>query len=265
MSNQREKRAGDVFLLPVDQIKIEEGFNQRVYDEKDLQEFADVIEADGEVIVPVMVTKVRGSDEYILINGHRRRLATDIVNSRGNVQITHFKAIKGPADKSERFILQYKTNTGLPNTEYEKAMIIQQLLDLGHKSEVIRGRLGIPQGTYSMLVKLLQAPEQVLTMVKEQTLSGTTAWNLAMAFKNDDEGMIKAATNAVETAQAEAKKEGKEKKKATPRHAGVGASRTHQSILKDVLSKVDESSRESALLQAILDKKPTDEILKLVG
>lgn len=230
------KRSGDIFRIPLSKVKIEDGFNHRASENfGDLEMLANSLEQHGQ-LEPAFGFKDNDGN-VILTTGHRRYAAWHEVAKRTKTEPEMLIMFKGK-DNVTRLVLQFTENMQHPNTEFERAKIIEGLLAEGLDKKEVITKLGISQPTFYSLKKLLEMPEEVQAHLRSGELSGTTAVSIYAAVKGDAEALKTAVAQAIENKNKEGKK------KATARHAEVGKTRTVASVLKTTIGKLEGKAEE---------------------
>ncbi len=226
-----DQRAGDIFKVPLSRIQVQEDFNHRTDNNYgDMDETIDNILANGQQ-TPVLGFK--DGENWILTVGHRRiRAFHEIAARTGEEPFVLIR--KGPKDPVGRLLAQYTENVSQQNTEYERAMIFQDLLNRGlTKKEVIQ-RLGLKPQYYARLIDLLNMPESVQESMKAGDITPNTAIGINRALKGQGEQLAAEVEKAVANAKAAGKT------KATARHSEVSVTRTVQGIIKTTVKKLQE-------------------------
>jgi ParB/RepB/Spo0J family partition protein len=281
----------DVFNVPMSMLHVEKGFNARQeFDEADIKELAEDMKLNGQ-LQPITVTKVQGKDEYLITNGERRYRAGLLI-AKGNPHFT-LKALKGPADKVDRLVYQYISNTGRAFTDYENATLVSKLLAEGLDIKEVATRLRLsPQNVYNYTT-LLKAPEQARELVRDNKVSATFLIDQVRTHTTevindkkvekvvDEAAIMESLQGAMQNAEEEAKRRGLDAKVATQRHAKKSSekapkepkepTRSVQSIVFAWVQKIGErqtrtSSEDFALelLTLIGNKAEDKEIAKFL-
>lgn len=231
-------RNGEIFAVPLSEIVIDPTFNVRGSNNfGDLNELVESLKSKGQ-LEPAMGVKRDG--KVVLITGHRRYASWHIVAKTTKEEPRMRIIFKKDGDPLELLTLQYTENLKVVNTPYEQALIIQKMLDLKAKPEDIQKRLSISTAKFYALKKLLEMPEEVKAYVSTGKLSATTAKSIYDAVQGDAKRLVE------EVGKAVAKTEGTGKK-ATARHAEVGATRTTTSILKNQIERLEAKAENSKL------------------
>ena len=231
------KRGSDVRKVPLANVRFEDGFNARTKENYgDLEELADSLQAEGQ-FDPAIAYFDKATGTTVLIDGHRRSLAWGIVEKRTG-QPQELRVEYRNVGIVDRLVIQYSSNLSRPNTEYERALIVDKMINAGQTKEDIIARLHMSQPTFYGLRKLLSFPEEVQTHIATGSLSGTTARDIFREVGNDPEALVAAADEAVKNAKESGKK------KATARHASVGKTRTTAGIMKTTIQKLQGKVEE---------------------
>jgi len=232
-SSKEFRRSGDLFRVPLSAVTIDEDFNVRGKNNfGDLTELAQSLKEHGQ---KEAAFAVRRNGEVVLITGHRRFTAWHhLVKTEGVTQEPEMLIRFIPPNTSplDLYTLQYTENIKVANTPYEQALLIEKMVGLGATGEEIQKRLGISASKLAGLKKLLKVDEEIKAYVKTGELSVTTMNSIYKETKGDAAAFKEQVTNAVQKAKAEGKK------KATARHAEVGKTRTHASILKEQIKRL---------------------------
>lgn len=213
----------DLLLIDPKNIEIEKDFNVRE-DYGDIAGLAESIIRNGQ-IEPVVVSKVRGTDQYLLVDGHRRMRAILKANADG-AEIKYVKAIVTDGDLNHRILTMVITGVDKkPLTSLEEGEAYKRLKDGGMNPKDIAKNVGKSFVHVYAMMKLADAPEQVKGYIKNGDISGSTVSKLMKEY-NTVEELIQVVEEAVLNAgiEGEAKeKSGKagKKAKATARHAGI--------------------------------------------
>lgn len=216
----------DLLLIDPRNIVIEEGFNVRE-DYGDIKGLAESITRSGQ-IEPVVVSKIRGTEQYVLTDGHRRMRAILKANEDG-ANIQYVKAIVSDNDPVHRLLTMVITGADKkPLTNLEEGEAYKRLKDEGINPKDIAARVGKSFVHVYAMMKLADAPDQVKAYIRKGEISGSTVTKLMKDY-NTIEELIQVVEEAVLNAQIEdegavkegKKKEGAKPKKATARHAGI--------------------------------------------
>ena len=209
MSEERLKRAGEIVLVPVEQIIVSDEINNGRIDFGDLNELADSIE-NSTLQVPLTVQKVKNENKYVLIQGKRRFKAIQILLGRG-VEYKAVKCVQVPHNYAIENTLfdQIVLNDGKPYSNLEQGMVFAQLVGRGFTAQDIAKRVGKSLTHIANCIEMSALPKKVRDMVAKGSVSGHTAVELSKVVSNEDE-LVSKLENAVESAPV--KSNGKKKK-----------------------------------------------------
>ncbi len=214
----------DLMLIDPRNIVIEDEFNVRS-DYGNIDELAKSIVEVGQ-LEPIMVAKQRGTDQYILTDGHRRMKAILKAIENGN-SIQYVKAIVTSGNMEDRIFAMVITGIGKkPLNNLEEGEAYKRLKAYGYEVKDIAAKVGksLPH-IYNML-KLADVPQQVKKHIIKGDISGNTVVSLLKDVKTADD-LLKAVEEAVLNSEIEHEEDAKagkktaKKKKATARHTGV--------------------------------------------
>lgn len=214
----------DLMLIDPRNIVIEDEFNVRS-DYGNIDELAKSIVEVGQ-LEPIMVAKQRGTDQYILTDGHRRMKAILKAIENGN-SIQYVKAIVTSGNMEDRIFAMVITGIGKkPLNNLEEGEAYKRLKAYGYEVKDIAAKVGksLPH-IYNML-KLADVPQQVKKHIIKGDISGNTVVSLLKDVKTADD-LLKAVEEAVLASEIEHEEDAKagkkttKKKKATARHTGV--------------------------------------------
>ncbi len=216
----------DLLLIDPNNIVIEDDFNVR-QDYGDIDSLAKSIASVGQ-IEPVVVSKIRGTDQYILTDGHRRMKGIMLAKKNG-ANIPYVKAVVSENNPITRLLTMVITGADKkPLTNLEEGEAYKRLKAEGINAKEIASRVGKSFVHVYAMMKLADAPDQIKQYIRNGEISGSTVSKLMQDY-NTVEELIQVVEEAVLNAQIEdetdvkdgKKKEGAKPKKATARHAGV--------------------------------------------
>lgn len=199
MSEERLKRAGEVFLVPFDKIEIDETINNGRVDFGDLNELANSIEESG-LRVPLLVKKSRGEDKYVLIQGKRRLKAIEILINRGVefAGIKCFLALPNYTIENSLFD-QIIMNDGKPYSTLEQGIVFSQLIERGYSIADISKKVAKSPSHITNCIEIASLPKKVRDLVSAGSVSGLTAVELSKVVNTEDE-LVEKLEEAVEAA-----------------------------------------------------------------
>jgi ParB family chromosome partitioning protein len=174
----------DIYMIPLDKIKIREGFNDvREVDPEypeHLAMLAESIKSQG-FNQDKPVVGFAGADGFMyLTDGHSRYRASILANLTGaQIEALPFKVeAKGTNDEDRIFGL-ITNNNGRNLTPMGEALVVKQLLGRGVTEKEISRRLpGFTSTKIDRLLTLLSADSEIRDMVQAGTVSATLAINV---------------------------------------------------------------------------------------
>ena len=212
-------------------IIVEEGFNVRT-DMGDIDALSQSIVEVGQ-LEPITVCKQRGTDKYILTDGHRRMAAILQAIENGK-EIPYVRAIVSTGNVEDRIFAMVITGIGKKAlNSLEEGEAYKRLKAYGYDVKTIASKVGksLPH-IYNML-KLADVPQLVKRHISDGNISGNTVVTLLKDAKTADD-LLRIVEEAVAASQTEGTTEGTTegategatkakptKKKATARHAGI--------------------------------------------
>jgi ParB family chromosome partitioning protein len=199
MSEERLKRTGEVFLVPVEKIVVSDEINAARIDFGNLDELANSIEESG-LKIPLLVKKNKGEDTFVLIQGKRRFKAIQILLERG-VEFAGVKCFVAPQNYSIENSLfdQIILNDGKPYTNLEQGIVFSQLTDRGYVMQDIAKKVGKSITHISNCIEMSALPKKVRDLVADGSVSGHTAVELSRVVTSE-EALIEAIEQAVAVA-----------------------------------------------------------------
>lgn len=209
----KEHGAGssDLWKVPVDAIKVLEGFNVRVKDASyhaHVREIADSIKANGFYVDEPLGGYCANEDGQQVIYahaGHVRLEAARLAISEGAL-IERLPMIMAPAGTSleDLVVALVQTNAGHPLTPYETAIVCKRLKGYGWDNAQISTRLSFTTQYVEGLLEIMGAPLVVRQMIQD----GRVAFAVALdALRKHGSG----AVAHLQTAETIAKAAGKTK------------------------------------------------------
>lgn len=252
-------------------IIVEEGFNERTEDNYgDIPGLALNIVQNG-VLEPLIGFKKRLSEQYVVTEGHRRlravnyALAAHAKGTKGFEDISKIERIPirtGSSNIVDRLYTMATTGFGKqPLTELEKAGVYTKLIDLSIAKGMKRGeaikelvkRLGVSQATVYNTLQLATLPEEIKKAIHEKAISGSTVTTIIRDIKDPAE-QIKVVTEAIESAKADAEKDGKATaKKATAKNVKNMKAKTPIAKLEALKEKLEASSINNTRTKAFIE------------
>lgn len=257
MESERLARSGEVFLVPVNQIVVDESANNTRVDYGDIEALAKSIESSG-LKSPISLKKVHGKDEYILVHGHRRMRAIKHLIENG-IEYPRVKAFLMPKQYGEDDILldMLTMNDGKPLSAYEQGLVFVRLINRGFVEKEICEKVGRSMTFVHNAIEMAKLPKQVQNEIAEGSISGLTAVEI-FKISNDEDEAIEKVSEAIKIAKSE-------NKKATARHAQVSYS-PYKVIekLAEILKTMDNQTKEAQAIIRVVNmtkmKEPVEKI-----
>ncbi len=154
---------------------------------KEIEELCYSIVAAGKVLKSLSVYRVKGTENFIIRDGHRRYLAVKMGIEMGLLNPDTFRIEVIVVDKesdTDRWFNQLESNTGgQPNTFMEEALVYERLHALGWSPDDIAKKrrksithiancfilLTAPEKLRQLVIDDVIAPTQVIKMLKSNT------------------------------------------------------------------------------------------------
>lgn len=195
--------SSDLWKVPLHVIKVLPNYNVRIrneaYDAK-VREIADSIKANGFYVDKPLSGYIAknddGTEEIILIGGHRRLEAVKIAVAEG-AEITTVPMIVKPFGTSmEDLLVDLKVgNDGEPITVLEQAILCQRLTAFGWEPSQIAARLGYQSKHVTNLLSLAGAPKKVRDHVAADRISASMVIQLLAQYGTKAPDMIERLVN----------------------------------------------------------------------
>ena len=241
----------DFFKVAIAAIIVQDGFNVRK-ELVDIDELAQSIAEIGQQN-PIIATKVRGKDEFLLTAGHRRLAAIKLANEKYGANITHVNVMAASGDEKQRVLTMLLDGEGSKKlTASEMLTGFQRLKDEhGMKPQEIGKAVGLSQAQVYNILAVSKAPEAIQEMVDKGDISVALVNEIQRTTKDTDE-QVKLAKEAVANAKADAP-DGK-KKKATSSNAKTSKVSADVAKLEAAIALADPTGAKVATLKAIVNK-----------
>lgn len=217
MKSQKEvlktKNSSAIMKVDPQNLILRDEFNVRK-DMGDLNALMQSILSTG-LQVPLKAKKVAGTDQYEVVDGHRRMSAILMAIEQGH-EVLYVDVMTFSGNDEEQVMSMLVTGTGQkPLTEIEQAEAIKRLTGFGHRVEDIAKKMGKSLPHVYYLVKLSNLPTKVKNLIAEGYISGLAVMEIIEGEPNE-ELQIAMIEMAIEDAQKDAKKG--EIKKATKKN-----------------------------------------------
>lgn len=175
--------SGDLWMVPIANIRVKEGFNVRNHDSKEYKErvrwIADSIKANGfyrdHPLEGFVVNE--GGENIIYISGGHTRLESAHIAIHEGAELENLPVVVQPAGTSieDLTVALVTKNNGTPLNPYEIGLVCKRLVDMGMAEKTIAGRLSYGKGYIANLLALVAAPKSVRDMVTSGQVSATLA------------------------------------------------------------------------------------------
>ena len=253
----KTKNSSAIMKVDPQNLILRDEFNVRK-DMGDLNALMQSILASG-LQVPLKAKKVAGTDQYEVVDGHRRMSAILMAIEQGH-EVLYVDVMTFSGNDEEQVMSMLVTGTGQkPLTEIEQAEAIKRLTGFGHRVEDIAKKMGKSLPHVYYLVKLSNLPTKVKNLIAEGYISGLAVMEIVEGEPNE-ELQIAMIEMAIEDAQKDAK-EG-ERKKATKKNIDKNKKKKPFDLLKELVFTVNEaeiSNDKVALLNELWERINEDE------
>lgn len=201
----------DMWTVPVDMIKVMDGFNVRVQNADyaaRIEEIANSILANGflkDKPLTGYVAKEDGQQVIYVTDGHTRLRAAKLAIERG-AEISTLPVITKPAGTSieDLTVALVTSNNGRPLAPIEMGAVVKRLAGYGMAEDVIAKRIGVTTGYIKDLLLLMGAPKAIRKAVEDGKISAANA--VAQMKKHGDK-----AADVIGSAITEAEEAGETK------------------------------------------------------
>lgn len=172
----------DLWMVPVEDIHVIEGFNVRTRDDEyiaTVREYADSMKEVGfyqHKPLTGYISKQDGKNVIMLTDGHTRLEAAKLAISEGaEIKLLPFVA-KPSGTSAEDLVADLVTsNNGRPLKPIEIAAVVKRLAAFDLKAAAIARKLNISGNYVSRLLSLASAPPEIRRMVETGVVSATLA------------------------------------------------------------------------------------------
>ena len=161
----------DVFIVPVERLSEEAGFNARL-DYQGIEEFADFIRENGALALPPLMVYRKGENIFIS-DGHRRIRAVRKVMEEG-IEVKGVPCMNDPLNEEERTLAMVTRNSGAPLTKLETGLVFQRMLNFGWQQIDIAKRAGKSPAYVNQCIALASAPKKVQDLLKDGVVNDST-------------------------------------------------------------------------------------------
>jgi ParB/RepB/Spo0J family partition protein len=249
----------DFYKVALAAIIVEKGFNVRT----DLGEADGSLDALAQSIAklgqqtPIIATKVRGEDKFLLTAGHRRLAAIEIANKKYGANITQVNVMSAKGDDQTRVLTMLLDGEASKKlSAAEMAIGFARLKEMGMKPKEIGEQVGVSQAQVYNIIAVTKAPAAIQKMLEEGLISVALVNEIQRTTKDEVE-QVQLAQEAIDNANAEVDApEGEaapKKKKATS--ANAKTSKVSADIAKlEAAIELAGITPKSATLQAIVNR-----------
>ncbi len=249
---ENELSSKKMFLIPVDKIEVEEGFNKRIdYGTDDFQTLQNSIKKKG-VQEPIrVIPNPNKKGFYILREGHRRFKAVTLINKMNPGHVKKVLAmISTQENREDSLVRMISANDGKTFSKIEKGFVCIELKNNGWAVKDIAEETGMDINEVYHCISLAELPKKYHMPIAQGVLSG----NKILAVFKECNGNEDKAEKIIDDAKKRASKqvnrdvrEGKESKKV--KHAQVTGAH-----FKNLKSSTDRQKIFDAL--KIAEKRP---------
>jgi len=246
----------DFYKVALAAIIVEKGFNVRT-DLGDIDALAQSIAKLGQQ-TPIIATKVRGEDKFLLTAGHRRLAAIAIANKKYGANITHVNVMSAKGDEKGRVLTMLLDGEASKKlSASEMATGFSRLKAMGMKPLEIGANVGLSQAQVYNIINVTKAPQTIQDMVEKGLISVALVNEIQRTTKDPAE-QVKLAEEAVANVVAEVGEDGEpKKKKATSANANtkkVSADVAKLEAAIELAIEDNPASGKVAVLKAIVNK-----------
>lgn len=231
------------FLVPLNEIYVEEGFNVRDIDAEHVQEFCQAY-IDGEFVPPLVVeVTTRGVK---IIDGHHRYYGAMAAAERGIELRLECKDFTG--NEADKVAFMVTSSQGRALTPVERGQAYNRLRNHGMTNEEIARKVKRSVSDVTIHIQLIECEGPIVEMVKAGEMGHTTAVNL------QKEHGVNAANIAVEMKE-KAKAEGKTKVSIQPQFSAKKARQ-----LVEIMTRAERDDNSF-----VMNKVDADEASKIIA
>lgn len=209
----RLSKVGEIFKIPIEHIILNEDNIRNDYG--DLEELMLSLVESGQ-LVAARVKKIKGTEKYKLVDGHRRFKAILLGIERG-YKFQYLNAQVFTGSPEQEVLTMLTTGTGQKALDpYEIAEGINRLMNFGYAIDIIARKIGKSVSYVNSMKDFLSAPQEVKNMVKENQISTGTVVKIVRKNKETPEKIVETVKTTIENAKADSP-DGSTKR-ATDRH-----------------------------------------------
>lgn len=179
----KETKRKDLLQVDPRNIVVKEGFNVRT----DMGNLEELLESILEVGLqnPIKCSKVRGTNQYELVEGHRRFAAIQLGIERG-YDFQFIDVLPFTGNEEDKILTMIVTGIGQKKlTELEQAEAFRRLEHLGYTQEKISKKVSKSVGHVSNMLQISSFPERYKKVIESGEISGTTVLHIVRAEKDE--------------------------------------------------------------------------------
>lgn len=159
------------FLVPLDEIYVEPGFNVREIDQAHVEEFRDAF-IDGEFVPPLAVQVTEKGVK--IIDGHHRYYGAKLATDAGH-EVARLECKDFVGSDADRIAFMVTSSQGKPLTALERAAAYQRLSNQGWEVAEIARKVKRSVADVDHHLQLLTCGDGLIEMVRVGEVSATTA------------------------------------------------------------------------------------------
>lgn len=179
-----EVKKRDLPMVPFDKLMIKDGFNIRV-DMGDIEELAASIKEHG-VRVPMRGYKEKGSDIHVIVDGHRRYAALQLIAKESDDTIyVPFVLEPQKYNDEQRIVDMFIMNDGKNLTPLEQAAGVQRLINFGWTEKDVATKIGRSPNYVTKLASLNAAPKRLVKLIENKKVSASLAMDIIAKGETD--------------------------------------------------------------------------------
>lgn len=186
-------KRNDIFLIPLELLEEEEGFNVRDYTRPEIIEHIEdmaLAYERGEQLPPLQVKIKNG--RCLVRDGHCRRRSALKAKKRG-VNIERLPCIEFKGDEIEQDLLILNSNKGLRLTSIERATVYKKMAGWGLSPQDIALKVNKTDEHVRQQLFLLELPVELKNMINNDVISASLAVKYFKEYGHDAVNIIKKA------------------------------------------------------------------------
>jgi ParB/RepB/Spo0J family partition protein len=176
----------DLIMVPYENLKIIDGFNIRT-DYGDIPTLAANIKEHG-VKIPLQGYKEKGTEIYVIKDGHRRHAAITYLKETNQMTDTIFVPFVLESQKysdEQRIIDMFIMNDGKSLTPLEQAEGVKRMQNYGYSDKDIATKIGRSIAYVGKLASLNAAPKRLIIMIEKGKVSASFAMEIISKGETD--------------------------------------------------------------------------------